>query len=232
MPRLLLVEDDPDLSEGLTDALRLEGYQVTAALDGNTGIRLAQSRSFQLIILDAMLPGLSGFDFLRRLRESNHRTPVIMLTAKGQEMDKVRGLKLGADDYVTKPFGMMELLARVEALLRRTREQGLPDTFAQGEVEVDFRSRRAWRRRRPLSLTGREFEILQLLAGRRGEAVSRSELVAHIWGSGDEVEVSTRTIDQHVASLRKKLEEDPSRPRLIETVYGFGYRLAGHPADR
>jgi DNA-binding response OmpR family regulator len=222
--RLLLVEDDRDLASGLADALDLEGYRVSHAVDGPSGLAQALSGRHDLVILDVMLPGLSGFDVLRQMRARGCDRPVLMLTARGQEVDKVRGLKLGADDYLTKPFGIMELLARIEARLRRARGAH-PERLEVGAVVVDFRAREASRRGRPVGLTAREFDILELLAERRGEAVSRSDLVGRIWGSsaGDP---TTRTVDQHVASLRRKLGDDAGEPRLIETVYGYGYRLS------
>ena len=226
-PEILLVEDDRELSSGLIDALELDGYSTAHAADGPSGLRSALSGGFQLVILDLMLPGLSGFEVLKQLRSRGSAVPVILLTARGQEVDKVRGLRMGADDYVTKPFGVMELLARVAAQLRRA---GLSPSPARrlelGEVVVDFRSRQAWRQDRGIALTSREFEILQILADQRGEAVSRADLIARIWGIEDDVEVTTRTVDQHVASLRRKVEPEPSSPTWIETVYGYGYRLA------
>lgn len=226
MARILLIEDDPDLSEGLTDAFQMEGYQLDHAASGPLGLERARHRQHDLIILDVMLPGLSGFDLLKEIREAGVLTPVLMLTARGEEMDKVRGLKSGADDYLTKPFGMMELVARVEALLRRSGgSRKVPGVVEKGRIRVDFRSRRAWRRKREIQLTGREFQILEYLAGHAGEAVRREDLVRHIWGTDDDVDVSTRTVDQHIASLRRKLEEDSSSPQFIETVYGYGYRL-------
>jgi len=222
---ILIVEDDQDLALGLNDALTGEGYHVSHAPDGALGLAGALDGRHDLVVLDVMLPRLSGFEVLKELRVRGCRVPVLMLTARGQEVDKVRGLKLGADDYVTKPFGLMELLARVEALLRRgLRGRACPPRLEAGGVVVDFAERRAWKRKRPLSVTAREFEILEVLVTRRGEAVSRSDLVARIWG-GDDPDVTTRTVDQHVASLRRKLEDDAKAPRLIETVYGFGYRL-------
>jgi DNA-binding response OmpR family regulator len=210
--RLLLIEDDQDLAVGLTDALETEGYEVESAADGLSGLAEAQRGRYALVILDAMLPDISGFAVLRELRLRSS-VPVLMLTARSQEVDKVRGLRLGADDYVTKPFGVMELLARVEALLRRAhvgREQ--PERLELGEAIVDFRAREASCRGRQVTLTAREFEVLELLAARRGEAVSRAELVARIWGTSDELEVSTRTVDQHIASLRRKLGDDADDP--------------------
>jgi DNA-binding response OmpR family regulator len=224
--RLLLIEDDPDLAMGLTDALETEGYDVVHAADGRSGLSEALAGAYALVILDAMLPDLSGFTLLQELRARSN-VPVLMLTARSQEVDKVRGLRLGADDYVTKPFGVMELLARLEALLRRAGGgRGQPERLELGDVTVDFPAREAVRRGRPLALTSREFEVLELLAARRGEAVSRAELVTRIWGTSEDLEVSTRTVDQHVASLRRKLGEDADNPRWIETVYGHGYRLA------
>ncbi len=223
--RILLVEDDRDLAAGLVDAFELEGYRVSHATDGGAGLLEALRGGHDLVVLDVMLPGLSGFDVLRELRSRGCDVPVLMLTARGEEVDKVRGLKLGADDYVTKPFGVMELMARVQARLRRSGAAAGVGRLQVQDVVVDFRSRQARRRGRPLALTTREFEILELLAARRGEAVSRADLVARIWGTADDVEVSTRTVDQHVASLRRKLGDDAAEPRSIETVYGFGYRL-------
>lgn len=224
--RLLLVEDDQDLAMGLTDALEAEGYVVEHAVDGHSGLAEGQRGGYGLVILDAMLPDMSGFSVLEGLRKRSN-VPVLMLTARSQEVDKVRGLRMGADDYVTKPFGLMELLARVQALLRRAGAgQAGPGRLDIGDVNVDFRARQASRRGRALALTPRELEILALLAARRGEAVSRAELVASIWGTADDVEVSTRTVDQHVASLRRKLGDNAETPRWLETVYGHGYRLA------
>src|SRR5918995_5422055 len=222
--RVLLVEDDRDLAVGLTDALELEGYEVSHVTEGRAGLAEAMRGRHDLVLLDVMLPELSGFDLLRELRARGSEVPVVMLTARGEELDKVRGLKLGADDYVTKPFGIMELIARVEARLRHTRHVAAASLKLDDGV-VDFRARTARRHGRPVVLTAREFEILETLAARRGEAVSRADLVTRIWGTDDDVEVTTRTVDQHIASLRRKLGDDAEHPRLIETVYGYGYRV-------
>ncbi len=225
---VLLVEDDSDLAFGLTDALHFNHYIVTSAGDGETGLREALAKTHDVVILDIMLPRKSGLDVLRELRSRGYTTPVLMLTARTQEIDKVRGLKLGADDYVTKPFGMAELMARLEALIRRSQ---LPiqkqRRLEVGEIIVDFEARTASKRQRDLRLTPREFDILSLLTARPGLAISRSELIARLWGSEDSVEVTTRTIDQHVAAIRRKFDDDPEEPKLIQTVYGFGYRWAG-----
>jgi DNA-binding response OmpR family regulator len=224
---VLLVEDDKELAEGLVDALATEGYGVECAADGPAGLRAALARGFDLVILDAMLPGLSGFDVLKELRGRGMATPVLMLTAKSEEMDKVRGLKLGADDYVTKPFGIMELFARIETILKRTRGAGqVPARLEWGDAVVDFRARQARRGNKPLRLTESEYAILDLLVRRRGDAVSRAELVARIWGGNLDGDVTTRTVDQHVLSLRRKLGDRSNPPLLIETVYGYGYRLS------
>ncbi len=224
---VLLVEDDQDLAEGLVDALQLEGYRVACAADGPDGLREALRGGFDLMILDAMLPSLSGFDVLKELRGRGVATPVLMLTAKAEEVDKVRGLKLGADDYVTKPFGIMELFARIEAILKRTQGAAQPPTRMEWRaVVVDFRARRAWKRGKPLRLTESEYAILEVLARKRGAAVSRAELLARIWGASIDADVTTRTVDQHVLALRRKLGDHSSPPRLIETVYGYGYRLS------
>lgn len=228
---ILLVEDDPDLARGLVDAVELEGFHVTHVAEGKAALTKALTSSHDLIILDVMLPGLSGFDLLRELRVQGNRTPVLMLTAKSEETDKVRGLRLGADDYMTKPFGIMELVARIEALLRRVeRHPSKPSILETARIRVDFNARKAWRKDRPAALTEREFQILETLAQRRGEAVSRDDLLTRIWGLAEDVEVSTRTVDQHIAALRRKLGDDAAEPTLIETVYGHGYRLAA-PTD-
>jgi DNA-binding response OmpR family regulator len=224
---VLLVEDDKELAEGLRDALDLEGYRVECAADGPAGLREALRGVFDLVILDAMLPGLSGFDVLKELRGRGIATPVLMLTARSEEVDKVRGLKLGADDYVTKPFGIMELFARIEAVLKRTRAIAqVPARLEWGDVVVDFRAREAWKRKKPLRLTASEYAILEVLARQPGAAVSRTELLARIWGTQLDADITTRTVDQHVLSLRRKLGDRANAKRLIETVYGHGYRLS------
>jgi DNA-binding response OmpR family regulator len=232
-PWILLVEDDRDLGEGLRDALEIEGYRVRQAMDGRAGLKDALSGEFALVILDVMLPRLSGFDVLKEMRRRRPGQPVIMLTARGEEIDKVRGLTGGADDYVTKPFSVAELVARVGAVLRRTGPRPAPpDRLELRDLVVDFRSRQSSVRGSRINLTPREFEILKALAARRGDAVSRDDLLAVIWGLADDVEVSTRTIDQHVVALRRKLGDDAADPRIIETVYGHGYRLVAAEALR
>jgi two-component system, OmpR family, alkaline phosphatase synthesis response regulator PhoP len=225
--RILVVEDNPDLAYGLRNNLEIEGYQVEVADDGTTGLARARDARPDLIILDLMLPGMDGFRVLRALREEGRQMPVLILTARGEEADKVRGLRLGADDYVTKPFGVLELLARVEALLRRAappdpRNGGAaPERFA--DIEVVRASRSVLRNGRPVPLTPKEFDLLLALLHRRGAVASRMELLTEVWGYS--AEVLSRTVDTHVAELRRKLEADPAAPNHILTVRKAGYRL-------
>jgi two-component system copper resistance phosphate regulon response regulator CusR len=180
---------------------------------------------YNLIVLDEMLPALPGFDLLKNLRAHRSEVLVLMLTARGREIDKVRGLKLGADDYLTKPFGLTELLARIEALLRRRAKGTKQDRYEVRDIVVDFKARQTWKCGNLVPLTEREYELLEILAARRGEAVPRADLIARIWGASPDADISTRTIDQHVVSLRRKLGDSAEQPWLIETVYGHGYRL-------
>jgi DNA-binding response OmpR family regulator len=228
MTRILLVEDNPDLAFGLQNNLEIEGYEVVVAPDGNEGLSQARSIKPDLVILDLMLPGLDGFRVLRALRGEKREMPVLILTARGEESDKVRGLRLGADDYVTKPFGVLELLARVEALLRRAgngssgaRAKPVVERF--GEIEVDPATRTVLRGGKPVYLTPMEFDLLCALVARRGVVASRLELMREVWGH--QAAVLSRTVDTHVAELRRKLERDPSNPRHILTVRKAGYRL-------
>jgi two-component system alkaline phosphatase synthesis response regulator PhoP len=222
--RILVVEDNRDLAYGLKNNLEIEGYEVEVADDGETGIAAATRRPPDLVILDLMLPGLDGFRVLKSLRGTGNRTPVLILTARGEEADKVRGLRMGADDYVTKPFGLLELLARVEALLRRAGSDEPADRVRFGDVEVDPASRTVRRRGQPVELAPKEFDLLLALLRARGAVVSRLELMEGVWGYS--AAVVTRTIDTHVAELRRKLEDDPAAPRHILTVRKTGYRLA------
>jgi two-component system alkaline phosphatase synthesis response regulator PhoP len=224
--RILLVEDEPGLVVALSDLLRQEGYEVESAADGPTGLARATGEAFDLIILDVMLPGKNGFEVCRELRQQGKDVAVLMLTAKTQLVDRVVGLKLGADDYLTKPFEPPELLARIEALLRRVKRENLAPVlhFQFGNVEVDFDQAEVLKDGLPVSLTGKELELLRYLINHRGKVVSREELLEEVWEyqSG----VSSRTIDVHVAWLRQKLEDNPQNPRHIHTVRGVGYRFA------
>jgi two-component system, OmpR family, alkaline phosphatase synthesis response regulator PhoP len=226
MSRVLVVEDNADMAFGLGNNLEIEGHEVEVARDGRTGLERARQGKPDLIILDLMLPGLDGFRLLKALREEGLEMPVLILTARGEEADKVRGLKLGADDYVTKPFGVLELLARVEALLRRGRARDgtlptEPQTF--GDVTVVPATRTVTRAGAAVDLAPKEFDLLLALIARDGAIATRLELMREVWGYDDAV--ITRTIDTHVAELRRKLETDPASPRHILTVRKSGYRL-------
>jgi two-component system alkaline phosphatase synthesis response regulator PhoP len=226
--RILLVEDEPGLVMTLTDRLRSEGYAVEIASDGSSGHARAVGESFDLIILDLMLPERNGLDICRDLRQRRNQTPALMLTARGQVVDKVVGLKLGADDYVSKPFEMIELLARVEALLRRSPNEaanGDCDNFQFGSVRVDFRRAEVLRDGQPVDLSALEFRLLRYFIEHRGETLSRDELLNEVWGYN--ALVSTRTVDVHVAWLRQKLESHSRHPKHILTVHGLGYKFVG-----
>ena len=221
--RILVVEDNADLAYGLRNNLEIEGYAVEIAADGATGLRRAQESRPDVVVLDLMLPELDGFRVLRELRESHMTMPVLILTARGEESDKVRGLKLGADDYVTKPFGLLELLARIEALLRRNAAPVRREILKFGDVEIDRGARTLAKKGAAVDLAPKEYELLLALFDRNGAVVSRLELMRQVWGYSDAV--ITRTIDTHVAELRRKLEDDPAEPRHILTVRKVGYRL-------
>jgi two-component system, OmpR family, alkaline phosphatase synthesis response regulator PhoP len=224
--RLLLVEDEPGLVLTLTDRLSREGYAVETAADGESGLAWAASSPFDLIVLDVMLPRMNGLDVLRELRRRGNDTPVIVLTARGQVIDKVVGLKLGADDYVTKPFEMMELLARIEAKLRRTPVAArAPDGYQFGAVAIDFRKAEVTRDGQLLDLAAREFQLLRYFIEHRGATLTREELLNEVWGYN--AMPSTRTVDVHVAWLRQKLEPTPKHPQYILTVHGLGYKFTG-----
>jgi DNA-binding response OmpR family regulator len=223
MSRILVVEDDPAILRGLSDSLRRESYEVLTAADGESACRLIEAKNPDLVILDLMLPKLSGYEICRKMRGEGNNTPILMLTARGEEGDRVLGLDLGADDYVSKPFSLRELLARVRALLRRSQPaQALLDELHVDDVTVDFRSYEATKSGLPLEMTRREFQLLRALASQPGEVITRSELLDQVWGL--EAYPTTRTVDNHVAGLRAKLEEDPTQPAHLVTVRGVGYK--------
>lgn len=224
--RILLVEDEPGLVLTLSDLLTSEGYAVEAATDGPTGLALAANEAFDLVILDVMLPGKNGFEVCRELRQQGRDMAVLMLTAKTQLVDRVVGLRIGADDYLTKPFEPPELLARIEALLRRVNKENAAKVvrFRFGKVDVDFEKGDVLKGGAPISLAGKELELLHYLVDRRGKVVSREELLEAVWQY--QPGVSSRTIDVHITWLRQKLEENPQRPRHIHTVRGTGYRFS------
>jgi two-component system alkaline phosphatase synthesis response regulator PhoP len=225
--RILLVEDEPGLVLTLTDRLTSEGYEVEAVREGAAGLARASEGGFDLVVLDVMLPGMGGFEVCQTLRQRGIDTPVVMLTARGQLVDRVVGLKIGADDYVTKPFEMAELVARIEARLRRTppAAPGAGDGYQFGDVRVDFRRAEVERDGRAIELSAREFQLLRYFIEHRGAALSRDELLNEVWGYT--AMPSTRTVDVHVAWLRQKIEQNPRRPRFITTVHGIGYRFTG-----
>src|SRR3989304_2198923 len=226
MEKILIIEDEQDMVMGLKFNLEARGYEVTAAYDGETGCRKALDEQPDLVILDLMLPKKNGYEVCKSLKEEKPAIPIIMLTAKSQEAEIVTGLELGADDYVTKPFSLLELLARIKALLRRTKSgTKIPETYHIGDLEINFRKYNALKRRKPLSLSPREFEILKYFIERRGEVVSREDLLNHVWGY--ETFPNTRTVDTHIAKLRQKIEDDPEQPTLIITLHGIGYKFLG-----
>jgi DNA-binding response OmpR family regulator len=228
--RILVAEDDPKILTGLVDMLESEGYRAVPAIDGEQALKLFESKKFDLVLLDIMMPGKSGYDVCRTIRSQDERVPIIMLTAKGQEIDKVVGLQLGADDYVTKPFGVNELLARIAAVLRRSRqsarqasdEEVFADHFDFGDTEIDGLQYKVKKGRQTLDLSGRELRLLQFFHAHPNEVLSRDMLLNAVWGMN--YFGTTRTVDQHIAQLRKKIEADPNNPRVITTVHGVGYR--------
>lgn len=225
MTRILIIEDDAAIRRGLVDNLAFEGYEVEAFDSAESGLVWLGEHQADLIVLDVMLPGMSGYDLCRQLRKQGNDALILMLTARGQEFDRVMGLDMGADDYVTKPFSVLELLARIRALLRRREPAAeLPVAWVRGGISVDFKRFEAVRDGSALSLSRKEFGLLQLLASRPGEVFSRDELLNRVWGY--EHYPSTRTVDNHVSMLRSKLEDDPASPELLITVHGVGYKLA------
>lgn len=225
--KILIIEDEEDLVKGLKLNLADEGYEVDWAYDGEDGLRKALEDAPDLIILDIMLPKMNGLDICRELRQKNMNIPIIMLTAKGKEIDKVVGLEIGADDYMTKPFSIRELLARVKAHLRRKKREGetVPQLYGFGDVEIDFAHFKVRRAGKEFDLTSLEMEILKYFIAHKGEVVTRRVLLDKIWGY--ESYPTTRTIDNHILKLRKKIEDDPSHPEHILSVYGEGYRFMG-----
>lgn len=223
-PKVLVVEDSPTILTGLRDALEFEEYKVLTATNGQDGLKLALDEDPDVIVLDVMMPKMDGYDVLRKLRENRIRGGVILLTAKKEEQDKVKGLKLGADDYVTKPFSVVELVARVQAVLRRTDPP--PDELKWvkvGEVELDFESLCCWKNGEKLDLTLREAKMLRLFIEKAGQVVSRKELLDKVWGY--DIPPETRTVDNHMVKLRKIIEQNPSKPKLIKSVRRVGYKL-------
>ena len=224
--RILLVEDNADLAEGVEYNLKLEGYEVRIAENGRVAVGIARAWNPSLILLDLMLPEMDGYQVLRRVRQHDERVPVIILTARGEEADKVRGFKLDADQYVTKPFSIVELLERIAALLRRNARPDKPDAESRvtfGDIEIDFASRTVTRSGETCPLTPKAYDLLLALLKREGAVAGRNELMKEVWGYGSFI--MSRTVDTHIAELRRKLESNPAEPRYIVTVWKVGYRL-------
>lgn len=225
MAKILIADDEPSMLIGLNDNLSFEGYETVAAKNGEEALALATKENFDLIILDVMMPKMSGFDVCKSLRKRGINTPVIFLTAKGEEIDKVIGLEIGADDYVTKPFSLRELIARVKAQLRRTEFSGsdVIEKIIIGKLELNFSSYSAFENGEPVQLSHKEFEILKYLWMKKNQTCSRDDLLTNIWGYDESP--TTRTVDNFVMRLRNKIEKDPNHPQIIITVHGIGYKL-------
>ena len=225
MSSILLVEDEPEMQRGLRDNLEFEGYKVDAVGDGKEGLRKLLNRSYDLVLLDVMLPGMSGFDICRRAREKGVRAPIIMLTAKGEEVDKVLGLEIGADDYITKPFSLRELLARIKAVLRRKGEAAkeLGGAVKIGKIEIDFSTYTVTRKGKSIDMTPKECEILRFLWQHKSEVVTRDALLSNVWGYDESI--SSRTVDNFILKLRQKVEPSSAKPIHIITIHGTGYKL-------
>jgi DNA-binding response OmpR family regulator len=223
MARILIVEDDPDIALGLEQDLRLEGYELEVVSDGQKGVDRAQTGAFDLILLDVMLPGKDGFQVCRELRHARLQMPIILLTAKSHEAEKILGLEIGADDYITKPFSPMELRARIKAALRRGGAADALEVFRFGEFAVDFERFELRRAGKPVDLTPIEFKLLAAFVRNRRMVLSRQQLLDKVWGR--DVYVTDRVVDTHIGNLRKKIEVDPDAPALVVSVRGFGYRF-------
>ncbi|OGU33605.1 MAG: DNA-binding response regulator [Ignavibacteria bacterium GWA2_35_9] len=226
MSKILIVEDEPNMRLGLKDNLEFEGYEVNLAEDGETGLKHILEGNYSLVLLDVMLPKISGYDICKIVRKSGNDIPIILLTAKGEEIDKVLGLELGADDYVTKPFSLRELLARIKAVLRRAEERSEvknKDFIKIGRVEVNFSSYNAFENGNAVQMSHKEFEILSFLWSRKNSTVSRDDLLTNVWGYDENP--TTRTVDNFILKLRQKVEKDFNHPQIILTVHGIGYKL-------
>jgi DNA-binding response OmpR family regulator len=224
MKTILVVEDDSSILRGLRDNLQFEGYKVLEAIDGNTGLKMALEQAPDLLLLDIMLPGMNGHEICRKVKSRDPHLPVIMITARDAEMDKVSGLDLGADDYITKPFSIPELMARIRAVLRRyDQQQGIGDALVFGRIKIDFKKFQAFRDDVEIKLTSREFDIMKYFAEHQGEVVHRHDLLNEVWGY-DSLP-TTRTVDNFILDLRKKLEDDPANPKYIISIRGVGYRF-------
>ena len=227
MKKILIVEDEPNMINGLKDNLEFEGFEADTAVDGNSGLQKILQNKYDLILLDVMLPGVSGFDICKTARKEGVNTPIILLTAKGEEIDKVLGLELGADDYITKPFSLRELLARIKAVLRRPpngKEGSAEEEFISiGNIRVNFKNYVALKENNEIKMSYKEFEILHYMYLHAGKTIQRDDLMADVWSI--DYEVTTRTIDNFILKLRQKIETDPNNPKIILTVHGVGYKM-------
>ena len=227
MNKILIVEDEPNMRTGLKDNLEFEGYEVTLAEDGETGLKNILEGNYDLVMLDVMLPRMSGFDVCKTVRKKGYNIPIILLTAKGEEIDKVLGLELGADDYITKPFGLRELLARIKAVLRRTEDKNSAATkdssIKIGKIDVNFSTYNAFEEGLAVQMTHKEFEILSHLWKNKNTTISREDLLNNVWGYDESP--TTRTVDNFILKIRQKIEKDPNHPKIILTVHGIGYKL-------
>jgi DNA-binding response OmpR family regulator len=226
MKKILIVEDEENMVRGLKDNLDFEGYETHIARDGKTGLQMVTQNRYDLILLDIMLPEISGLDICRAARKQGIDTPIILLTAKGEEIDKVLGLELGADDYITKPFSVRELLARIKAILRRTGNENNtvePELITIGNIQVNFKNFVAFEKNIEIKMSHKEFEILHYLYKNEGKSVDRLDLMSNVWSIDHDI--TTRTVDNFILKLRQKIEADPNNPRIIHTVHGVGYKL-------
>jgi DNA-binding response OmpR family regulator len=227
MKKILIIEDEPNMVNGLKDNLEFENYEVDTAMDGHLGMQKLLKSDYDLVLLDVMLPGISGFDICRNARKEGIDVPIILLTARGEEIDKVVGLELGADDYITKPFSLRELLARIKANLRRTNKEKEADTMADfiqiGKIKVNFKTYSAFDESGEIKLSHKEYEVLHYLHMKKGKTVQREDIMNDVWGI--EFDISTRTIDNFILKLRHKIETDPNNPKIILTVHGMGYKM-------
>jgi DNA-binding response OmpR family regulator len=224
MKTILIIEDDVSILRGLKDNLEFEGYRVITETNGNNGLKLAMDKKVDLLLLDIMLPGLNGYEICRKVRNEKPDLPIIMLTARGSEMDKVSGLDIGADDYITKPFSLPELLARVRSVFRRTKDEpDAPEDYSFGNIRLDFKKFQAYKGDKEISLSPKEFAIMEYFINHEGKAIHRHDLLNEVWGY--EAMPTTRTVDNFILDLRKKLEENPAEPKHILSVRGVGYRF-------
>jgi DNA-binding response OmpR family regulator len=227
MKKVLIVEDELNMVQGLKDNLEFEGYEVDTAMEGSAGLQKVLQEEYDLILLDVMLPEVSGFDICKAARKKGINTPIILLTAKGEEMDKVLGLELGADDYITKPFSLRELLARIKAILRRApgiKQGGIESEFITiGNIKINFKNYRALEGDNEIKMSYKEFEILHYLYKNAGNTVHRDDLMSNVWGIN--YDITTRTVDNFILKLRQKIETDPNNPKIILTVHGVGYKM-------